>query len=157
LVLLGELQHVVEAPRHDVVEPFVDGGFGPEIAAAILYPFEIGHRYAAGVGEDVRDDEDALLLEDRVRTGRGRTVRALANDLRAHLPGVTARDDVLERRRGGHVHVERKQISIRERLAPREALERANRANVLDRRFDVDAVRVVITAGAVADRGDLAA
>ena len=55
LVLLRQLEHVGEAPAHDVGEPLVDRLFRPEVAAAILHPLEVRDRDAAGVGENVRE------------------------------------------------------------------------------------------------------
>src|SRR5207247_7200060 len=76
----------LEAPVH--------GLFVPEVAAAVLHPFEVAHRHAAGVRKDVGNDEDALLLEDLVGGGGGGTVRTFANDLGLDVRGVLARDDV---------------------------------------------------------------
>jgi hypothetical protein len=46
----------------------------PEEAHAILHPFE-AETVTPRVGEDVRNDEDARLVQDLVRLGRGGTVR----------------------------------------------------------------------------------
>ena len=41
LVLLRIADHIIERFNHDVVEPFVHHRFSPEIALAILHPFEV--------------------------------------------------------------------------------------------------------------------
>src|SRR5882757_10577886 len=85
---------VVEAFGHDVVEALVDLGLGPEVAHAVLNPLEITGGDAAGVGEDVGDDEDAFVGEDLVGDGGGGAVGAFAEDLAADAFGVLAGDDV---------------------------------------------------------------
>src|SRR5438552_6132943 len=85
---------VVEAFGHDVVEALVDFGLGPEVAHAVLDPLEVAGGDAAGVGEDVGDDEDALVREDLVGDGGCGAVGAFAEDLAADAFGVFAGDDV---------------------------------------------------------------
>ena len=86
--------NVVEAFGHDVVEALVDFGFGPEVAHAVLDPLEVAGGDAAGVGEDVRDDEDTLVAEDLVGDGSGGAVGALAEDAATDAFSVLAGDDV---------------------------------------------------------------
>ena len=69
---------------------------------------------------------------------------------------VLARDHVLERRRHEHIHVEREQLLVREPVALVEALERLVLLHVRDRLRDVDAVRIVHRARAIADGDDAA-
>src|SRR4051812_20544141 len=59
-VLVGEADHGVEAGHHDLLEAIVDELFVPEEALAVLHPFEVRDRDAAGVGEDIWNDEDFL-------------------------------------------------------------------------------------------------
>src|SRR5436189_6071111 len=88
---------LVERARDDVVQLRVHLGLLPEVLLEALHPFEVGDHDAAGVGEDVRKDDDALVLEDLVRARRDRAVRPLDDDLRLHLVGVLRRDHLLER------------------------------------------------------------
>ena len=60
----------------------------PEEPPEILHPLEVGDGDAAGVREDVRQDRDAALGQDRVRLDRGRPVRALGDQLRAWIRGA---------------------------------------------------------------------
>src|ERR1700675_2756413 len=57
---------LVERARDDVVQLRVDLGFLPEVLLQPLDPFEVGDDHAAGVRQDVGEDEHALLLEDLV-------------------------------------------------------------------------------------------
>ena len=57
-------------------------GFFPEIALAVLHPLEVAGGDAAGVGEDVGNDEDPLVGEDLVGDGGGGAVGAFAEDAR---------------------------------------------------------------------------
>src|SRR5438309_485696 len=103
LVLLRRCRDLVEGAHHDALEPTVHSVFVPEIAAAVLHPLEVAHRHAAGVREDVGNDENTLPFEDLIGGRGGGTVRALANDFRLDLRGVLSGDDVLGS--GGFQHV----------------------------------------------------
>src|ERR1700677_3317158 len=83
-----------EAFGHDGVETLVDLGLGPEVAHAVLHPLEVAGGDAAGVGEDVGDDEDSLFGEDVVGDHGGGAIGALAEDAAAQVAGVAAGDDV---------------------------------------------------------------
>src|SRR5579864_3032649 len=72
--------HVLERMHHDALEPLVHGLLVPEVAAPVLHPLEVADGDAAGVGEDVGDYEDALLVEDTIGSGAGGPVGALADD-----------------------------------------------------------------------------
>src|SRR5260370_23386611 len=85
---------VVEAFGHDVVETLINLSLGPEVAHAVLDPLEVAGGDAAGVGENVGDDEDALVGENLVGDGGGGTVGAFAENLAADAFGVLAGDDV---------------------------------------------------------------
>ena len=54
----------LEGFAHLGLEPLVHFLFRPEVPVAVLHPLEVGRRHAAAVGEDVRHDEDAALVED---------------------------------------------------------------------------------------------
>src|SRR6266850_7104076 len=63
-----------------LLQPLVDFPFSPEISLAVLDPFKIAHRHAAGIGENVRDDEYAFAVDDLVRHRRAGPVCAFAKD-----------------------------------------------------------------------------
>src|SRR5438094_7640909 len=96
-VVFGVRDDVVKALRHDVVEALVHFGLVPEVAHAVLNPLEVAGGHAAGVGEDVWDDEDALVSENLVGDCGGGPVGALAKNLAADAFGVLAGDDVFGR------------------------------------------------------------
>src|SRR3984893_8712143 len=70
--------HFVEAVLHHIFEPFVNHTLAPEESFPVLHPFEIAHGNAAGVGQDIRDDENALGVEYLVGVGGGRAIGAFA-------------------------------------------------------------------------------
>ena len=94
LVGFGVGEDVVEAVDHNALEALVDFGLGPEVAHAVLDPLEVACGDATGVGEDVGDDEDALLLEDIVGDDGGWAVGSFAEDAAVEGCGVLAGDDV---------------------------------------------------------------
>ena len=51
-------------------------------ALQALHPFEVGNDHAAGVAQDVGDDEDFVpaIVQDEIGFRRGRAVRALGQD-----------------------------------------------------------------------------
>src|SRR5580765_7456083 len=79
-VLLGHGHDLVERLDHDPLESLVDGVLIPEVAAAVLHPFEVADRDAARVRQDIRDEEDPLLLENLVGVRRRGAVGTLADD-----------------------------------------------------------------------------
>ena len=87
LYLMRGLQHVLERLDHLCFEAAVDFVFLPEVAVAILDPLEVRGGDAAGVGEDVGDDEHAALVQVLVRLRRRRAVGPLGDDLRLDLAG----------------------------------------------------------------------
>ena len=82
-VLQRRLQDGGEGLAHLRLQPIVDFLLRPEIAVAILYPFEIGRGHAGAVRQDVGHDEDAVLVQVAVGVGIGRAVRAFDHDLGA--------------------------------------------------------------------------
>src|SRR4029453_10654945 len=74
---LVERPGLVERARRDVVQLRVHLVPLPEVLLEALHPLEVGDEEPAGVAEDVREDEHALLLEDLVRGRRDWAVRAL--------------------------------------------------------------------------------
>src|SRR3989304_1920487 len=90
-VTLRHRQHIEEGTLEDLLEPLVHGRLVPEVRGPVLHPLEVADRYPARVGQDIRNDEHALLLEDFVGAGRGGSVGPLADhlgfDVPAGLPG----------------------------------------------------------------------
>ena len=97
--LLVDGVHALERLDHDLLEAVVDLVLGPEQAVQALDPLEVGHRDATGVGQDVRDEQDAVLVEDPVRLGGVGAVGGLARDLGLDVWGVL-RGDTFSRAAG---------------------------------------------------------
>jgi len=72
--------HVPEAIHHDFFQAAVDQLLVPEISLPVLHPFEIGNGDAAGVGENVREDDDATAREDFIGVRRGGAVGGFGDD-----------------------------------------------------------------------------
>ena len=148
---------VAERLDHDVLEPLVDLALAPEEARAVLHPLEVGHRHAAGVGQDVRHDEDVLRVQDLVGALRRRAVGALDDDLRLDVAGVLLADLVLVGGRDEDVAVELEQVLVADGLGAREALERLVLLVVGEQGRHVDAALDVDAAVDVGDGEDLRA
>ena len=74
----GQPEGLVERLVHDLLELGVDDRLAPVVAVEVLDPLEVADGHAAGVAQDVRDEEDAPVVEDRVGLRRGRAVGGLA-------------------------------------------------------------------------------
>ena len=112
----------------------------PEVLLQALHPLEVRDDDAAGVREDVGEDEHALVLEDRVG-GRGDgAVRALDDDLRLDLGRRSRSSITCSSAHGARMsQSSSEQLVVRDLLAARRAGERAVRALVRERGRDVDA------------------
>ena len=154
VVGLGIVDYVAEALGHDVVEALVDFGLGPEVAHAILDPLEVAGGDASGVGEDVGDDEDALVAEDLVGDGGGGAVGAFAEDLAADTFGVFAGDDVLGGCGDEDVALVGEEFVLVGRFGLAEAVDGARFSAVFDERGDVDAIGVVESAVVLGNADD---
>jgi hypothetical protein len=150
----GVGDYVVEAFGHDVVEALVDLGFGPEVAHAVLDPFEVAGGDAAGVGEDVGDDEDALVGEDLVGDCGCWAVGTFAEDPAADAVGVAAGDDVFGGRGDEDLAVVGDELVLVGGLGLGEAVDGAGFFAVLDEGGDVDAVLVVEATVVLGDADD---
>src|SRR2546425_7353987 len=85
---LRVFHHLVESIFHEVKQALVHFALAPEEALTVLDPFEIAHRYPAGVAENVRHGEDTLAIDDRVGLPGCGTICSLAENLGLHLVGV---------------------------------------------------------------------
>ena len=138
-------------------EALVDLGLGPEVAHAVLHPLEVAGGDAAGVGEDVGNDEDLLVGEDLVGDGRGRAVGAFAEDLAAERSALLAGDHVLGRGGNQDLAVVGEKLVLVDGFGAGETDDGAGCAAVLDQGVDVDAVGVVEAAVVLGDADDLVA
>ena len=71
----------VEARHHFLLKPFVHLPFRPKIAHAVLYPLEVGNGNAAGIGQNVGNDEDTFVVQDLIGLRCGRAISSFCKDL----------------------------------------------------------------------------
>src|SRR4030095_2876146 len=79
---------IIEAGNHLVLQSLVDYILAPEVAHAILNPLKIGHRYSTCIGQDVGDNEDALLMKDLISCSCRWTVCAFGQDFTLQTIGI---------------------------------------------------------------------
>ncbi len=101
--------HRGERLVHPAPQPFGDGLFLPGVALLALRPLEVRRRHPTGVGEDVGDDDDAPLVQDRLGFPRRRAVRRLDHDACRELL-CHALGDARRPRRGGHEQLARQRV-----------------------------------------------
>src|SRR5262245_23342499 len=92
VMVFGVLHHVVEARDHNVLQALVDHLLFPEIAHAVLNPFEVTASYPAGVRQNVWDNENAFAFKYIVGRRRGRAVGAFGENPAFDLIDVMTRD-----------------------------------------------------------------
>ena len=156
LLFQADPEHVVKRPQHDPLQPIVDVVLIPEKLLQILDPLEIRNSDATGVGQDIRDDEHPLVVEDLVGLGSGRAIGSLADDLGLDPAGVSLVDLVFQRGRHQHGDGQLQQLFIGDELA--DFLPQAPVQLLLaDDLVELDAAFVVAGAVRVADGDDLAA
>ena len=71
----------------------VTSDFRPQKRLQTLHPFKVRNDDAASIAENVRDHEDFVpaLVENQIRIGRGRAVRAFGKDAALELAGIFSR------------------------------------------------------------------
>src|SRR6266511_2922871 len=104
-VLLRHRRNVAVGAGDDAMQALVDLVFFPEVELEVLHPLEVGDDDAAGVGEDVRDEDDTVARQDRVGFRRRGAIGALDDVARAHVAGVAIVNLTLER--GGDKEIDR--------------------------------------------------
>src|SRR5262249_27020588 len=147
--------HLMKCLQYQLFQLVVDLLLAPQELLNILHPFEIGDGDAAGVAEDVGDDEDIAVFENRVGLRRGGAVGALGEDAAAQLGGVLRVDDALEGGRHQDRARCRQQLFARDALGLAELRQRLAGVDVLDKSRDVEAFRIADGAVAIADGDDL--
>src|SRR5579864_3400105 len=110
VVGLGVLHHRLEGLAHDVLQLLVDHGLLPEVALAVLHPLEVRGGDAAGVGQNVGHNENALVGENVVCRRGGRSVGAINETAGLDLVSVAAGYLVLGGGRNQHVAVGQQQF-----------------------------------------------
>src|SRR5579864_493166 len=154
-VLFGVGDHVVEAVHHNLFQAIVDHLLIPEIALAILHPLEIRDRDAAGVGQNIRDHEDALLPEDGIGEVGSGTVGAFAQDFRSHFGRILGSDYVLARGGQEDIGFQEQSLLAVHVLASGEIGDGAGFLAVLHKGGNIQALRIIDGAVEFNDADDL--
>jgi hypothetical protein len=94
----------------------VDLLLGPRERLQRLHPLEVGDGHAAGVGQDVRQDEHPAVEQNLVRFRCRRAVGGFGNDAGLNLGGVAGRDLVLHRGRDQNLARQREQLGVVDRI-----------------------------------------
>ena len=81
------LMHGSEGAGDALVEQAVNGLFIPVEVGRVLNLLEVADGDPAGIGEDVRENDDTPVVEDFVGLGGGRTIGAFNDDLGTNLRG----------------------------------------------------------------------
>src|SRR4051812_30936269 len=91
-MFLRVVNKLIEAGYHFGLKTLVDLGFRPKIAHAVLHPFKVRNRDAAGIGKDVWNNEYSVVMQDLIGLGRCWPVGALGKYFAFDTPGVLRRD-----------------------------------------------------------------
>src|ERR1700730_1843196 len=78
-MLPRRLVHFVKRAPHHYLELGVHFAFRPEETLQVLYPFEVTHRDASGIRQNIRNHHDALARQNFVRVRGGRAVGSFSN------------------------------------------------------------------------------
>ena len=110
IVLLCCFVHRLERRVHRLFQGLVDLFLRPEERILVLHPFVITHRNAAGVRQNIGNEEDTLISQHAIRSRRRWSIRQLGNDFGFHLSDIFERDRIFQRRRQQYVTVNRQHV-----------------------------------------------
>src|SRR5512140_735988 len=92
----------MEGSDQDILQSLLNVRGLPEKPLHILYPLEVGYDHTTGVGQDIRDDKDTLVLQDTIGLHGRRTVCSFGENSAAQLRGIAFGDLLGEG--GGNQH-----------------------------------------------------
>ena len=98
-MLAHGVHHFAEGAHHDLLQARVHFLDVPHEPFLVLHPFEVADGDAAGVGENIRQDDDAAAREDFISVRRGGAVGGFHNDAGLHGLGIVEGDDIFKRSR----------------------------------------------------------
>ena len=78
--------------RSNILQPFLNVRSFPEKTLRILHPFEVRHDHATGVGQDVWNDKDPLVLQHAIGLQCRWTVRSFGENPAAQFRGIAFGD-----------------------------------------------------------------
>lgn len=146
--------HAGKSAGHDFFEFGVYFVKVPAVAVEVLRPFEVADGDAAGVGENVGNDDGAFLVEYVVRFGSGWPVRKFENDVGVYFVRVVFVNDVFKRGGGEDVDGQFEKFFVGECFCAGKAADFAGFFFVFAYGIDVKAVFVVNGAAGVGDGDD---
>lgn len=124
-------------------------------ALEVLHPLEVGYGDAAGVAQDVGDDENiAAGVEDFVGIRGGGAVGTFREDFAAESGGIVAGDHAVERTRGENVARLGDDLSGVDGFGSGKSGDAAVFADVVLEFAGIDAARVPDRAVGVGDASD---
>jgi hypothetical protein len=87
-MLARDIPYRATGSAHLLVQFLVDPIFIPSELLDVLRPLEIAHGDATGVGENVRNDQDAPLVQDLAGFGRCGPISPFNNNARLDVGGI---------------------------------------------------------------------
>ena len=146
---------LLEPLAHPLGQTLFDLGERHLFALRLLRVFQVGDEHAAGVAENVGDDERAAAVEDLVGLGRGRGVGAFGDDPGLDAIGVLVGDLRARRRRESGCRSRfRARPCRRSSVPPAKPRTPPVALTCGQQGVDVQAVRVDDAAGDVGDGDD---
>ena len=129
----------------------------PEVFPKTLNPLEVADDHTAGVAQNVGDNENPIvsLGKCEVGFGRRRAVRAFRNHGALRLCGDFRVDHALDGTGYQDVAAPRQQLHGVDRRLIRAAFQSTMFGDVLDRRLNLEALRIVESGRVIADSNDL--
>ena len=128
----------------------------PHESLQTLHPFEIGNDHAAGVAQNIGNNENFVpaLIENHICFRRGRPIGAFSQNAALQFGGIFFRDHAIDRARRQDIAFLHQHFV---RIDPIALIERAQISffqNVLLRCFHVDSFGIVNGSGRIADTHD---
>src|SRR5690606_11823537 len=138
----------VGSPHHGF-KTLVDFLLGPVEAGEVLHPLEIADRDAAGIGQDVGNDQGAVGGKNVVGFGGGGAVGALDDDLGAYRVGIVFVQLAFQRGGDQQFGFQRPEFGGRQDVGVGGAGHTAMFFDMLEQRQDIEAAVIVHATGVV--------
>ena len=90
--------------------------FSPEKALQVLYPLEVADGHATCIGQDIRHNRNAAIIEDMVCLWRRRTIGSLNDQTGLDAGRIFLRYLILKSGRHQHITWQRQQFRVRDGL-----------------------------------------
>src|SRR5260370_4228256 len=154
VMLAHGVHHFVEGADHDFLEARVYFVDVPHEAFVVVHPLKVADRGGTGVGEYIRQHDNAAPREDFVSVRRGGAVGGFRDDAGLDGLGVVQGDDVFERGRYQDVALHGQQFVVGDARRAGHADDRAGTLLVTNGFDGVDTAGVGDAAAGVAEGDD---